>query len=105
MDKRTKALVQQLKADNEEVRRFTEGDTQYGMLILERGDSMFFQQNDAGFICDISARYAVIMPDSIVEWDNGNKISGEEKDKLLEVIKRLYKQTYLDDLELYSKKK
>jgi len=49
-------------------------------------------------ICDISARFSVIDPDSIRQWDNGKKISDEERASLLAKIIELYKKAYKDDL-------
>src|SRR5687767_4573517 len=105
MDKETKALVQELKANTESVHRFTEGDNNYGILIIARGELLFFQENDAALICDVSARFALINPKTIKEWDNGRKITDEEKEKLLEKIMHFYKKAYTDELKIFTEKK
>ena len=104
MNKATLAQIKELKADINSVHRFTEGNDQYGIYIIARGELLFFQQNDAAFLCDISARDALIIPDTIKSWDNGKKITAEEKPALLETIIRLYKQAYKDDLTIFSEK-
>lgn len=71
----------------------------YKMKILGRGETLFFQQGDDALICDISARFAVIDPKSIKQWDNGNKISDEERMIIVDRIIEMYKQAYKDDLK------
>ncbi|WP_343565697.1 hypothetical protein [Sphingobacterium sp.] len=70
----------------------------YKMKILGRGEELFFQKNGSALICDISARFSVIDPESIRQWDNGKKISDEERAFLLAKIIELYKKAYKDDL-------
>ncbi|PRD54740.1 hypothetical protein [Sphingobacterium gobiense] len=72
----------------------------YKMKILGRGEELFFQKGDDAFICDISARFSVIDLKSISKWDNGKKISEEERASLLAKIVELYKKAYKDDLKL-----
>ncbi|MEN5232472.1 hypothetical protein [Sphingobacterium faecium] len=75
----------------------------YKLKILGRGDELFFQKDDDALICEIVARYGVINPKSITRWDNGEKISDEERDFILETIIDLYKKAYKDDLVVFEK--
>ncbi len=80
-----------------------EDGTHYKIKILGRGEELFFQKNDSALICDISARFAAIDPLSINRWDNGCKISEEEREGMLEKIIELYQQAYYDKLEILKK--
>lgn len=75
----------------------------YKIKILGRGEELFFQQGDNALICDISARSAVIDPNSITRWDNGNKIADEERKLIVEKIISLYKKVYQDELVVSKK--
>lgn len=74
----------------------------YKLKILGRGEELFFQKGNAALICEISARYAAIDPKTIHKWDNGNKISDEERALILEKIIELYKKAYKDDLAVFK---
>lgn len=74
----------------------------YKIKILERGDALFFQKNDDALICEISARLAMINPATINKWDNGNKISDQERTVIVEKIIELYKRAYKDDLAIFK---
>ena len=75
------------------------GGISYKMKILGRGEELFFQKGDNAIICDISARFSAIDSQSIKRWDNGKKISDEERAVLLAKIVELYKKAYKDDLK------
>jgi hypothetical protein len=82
---------------------FRENDTViYKMKILGRGEELFFQRNEDALICEISARLAMINPKTITKWDNGNKISDDERTIIVEKIIELYKKAYKDDLEVFK---
>jgi len=102
MNKSEQAQIQELKTNIAGVHRFTEGGDRYGMLIIARGELLFFQKNESGLICEISARYSLINPKTIKQWDNGNKISEEEREKILEKIIHFYKIAYKNDLKVYT---
>lgn len=75
----------------------------YKIKILGRGEELFFQKGDDALICDISARFAMIDPLSIKRWDNGSKISDEERTLILAKIIDLYKEAYQDELAVLKK--
>jgi len=74
----------------------------YKIKILGRGEELFFQKGNDALVCDISARHAVIDPKTIRRWDNGKKISDEERALILEKIIELYKKAYKDDLAVFK---
>lgn len=74
----------------------------YRIKILGKGEELFFQKDENALICDISASLAMIHPKTITKWDNGNKISDEERTVILEKIIELYKQAYKDDLGIFK---
>ncbi|GAA0538000.1 hypothetical protein LX66_2025 [Chitinophaga japonensis] len=102
MNKSEQAQIKELKANIDGVHRFTDGTDKYGMLIIARGELLFFQENDKGLLCEISARYSLINPKTIKQWDNGDKISEEEKDQILAKIIHFYKIAYKNDLTVYK---
>ncbi|WP_143305679.1 hypothetical protein [Chitinophaga vietnamensis] len=102
MNKEDIAQLQQLKANIEGVHRFNENGNHYGLLIIARGEALFFQENDKALFCDVSARYALIHPNTIQQWDNGNKISDEERERIIQQIVHLYKLAYRDDLKVFQ---
>ncbi len=75
----------------------------YKLKILGRGEELFFQKDDNALICEISARHVAIEPKGIRRWDNGYKISDEERTLILETIIDLYKKAYKDDLVVFEK--
>lgn len=77
-----------------------EAHVQYKIKILERGELLFFQQGDHALICAISARFSAIDPQSVKRWDDGRKISDEERATILQKIVDLYQKAYKDDLKI-----
>jgi hypothetical protein len=74
----------------------------YKLKILGRGEELFFQKDNDAMICEISAWHAAIDPKSIRRWDNGNKISDEERALILVTIIDLYKKAYKEDLVVFE---
>jgi len=52
------------------------------MLILNRGEQLFYQEDNRAFICEISVIHDVINTDSIRKWDSGEKITFQEKEQI-----------------------
>ncbi|MGN7824823.1 hypothetical protein HGH92_23120 [Chitinophaga varians] len=102
MNKDALAQIQQLKSDVNGVHRFVDGENKYGLLIIARGELLFFQENDKALICDVSARYALINPATIKKWDNGDKISDAEREEIVQKIILYYKKAYRDDLKIFK---
>lgn len=100
MNNNLKPLIDSLKNDFEKVHRFEENGELLGLLILGRGENLFFQKGDKAFICDISARDSELDKSSIKKWDDGTKISIDQKKDLAIKIADLYKKFYKDQLKI-----
>ena len=94
--------IEELKISRTKVHRFKKDGVEFGILILGRGETLFFQIGNDALICEISARHALINPKTIKKWDNGTKINEEEKVFVLEKIIELYKKAYKDELEIFK---
>ena len=99
MNKNLIPLVNSLKNDFERVHRFKENGENFGLLILGRGESLFFQQGDKALICDISAIHSELDKSSIKIWDDGTKISSSQKQEIVSKIAELYQKFYEDELK------
>ena len=104
MYKETKQLLKELKENVDSVYRFEEDGNKYGLLIISRGDLLFYQENEKALVCEISARYSLIAPETIKEWDNSHKITAEERPAILEKIQHFFKKAYQNDLKVFSEK-
>jgi hypothetical protein len=84
-----------LMIDSQTVHRFTEEDgSTYGILVLGRGENLFFQQGDKAFICSIDAVHAEIYSKSINKWNDGKKITPSQKKIIQEKLIHYYKRVY-----------
>ncbi|WPQ65174.1 hypothetical protein SIO70_09990 [Chitinophaga sancti] len=98
--KATIAIINELKTD-QRAYRYEEDGNKYGLLILYRGETLFYQENDRALLCEIAARFAVINPETIVQWDDNTDIHSDERAAILDKIMTLYKKAYKDDLKIY----
>lgn len=71
-------LKQKMEADREPKIPTESGEICY-IRILHRGEQLFYQQGGKAVICEISTTYRRFYIDSIRKWDDGSKISDEEK--------------------------
>lgn len=104
MNKEIRNLIYELKADTARVHRFDDSGTSFGMLIIGRGEELFFQKGDRALLCEISARYALINIKTIKRWDDGTVITDVEKRELIPEIIKIYKLAYRDDLKVFENK-
>lgn len=98
--KATIAIINELKTD-QRAYRYEEDGNKYGLLILYRGETLFYQENDRALLCEIAARFAVINPETIAQWDDNTDINPDERAAILDKIMTLYKKAYKDDLKIY----
>ncbi|OMP74946.1 MULTISPECIES: hypothetical protein [unclassified Chitinophaga] len=98
--KATIAIINELKTD-QRAYRYEEDGNKYGLLILYRGETLFYQENDRALLCEIAARFAVINPETIAQWDDNTDINSDERAAILDKIMTLYKKAYKDDLKIY----
>jgi hypothetical protein len=100
MNKDDIQLCEQLKNDRQRVHRLVINGNEYGLLIIDRGERLFFQKGDHVLLCDVSARFAKLMSSSVKNWSDGTPITGNAKKELLEEIAAAYQVAYIDELEI-----
>ena len=86
--------IQELKNNNEKAFAVKNNNYTSYMLILHRGEQLFYQEGTRAFICEISARYDFVITESIKRWDTGEKITEEEKENIRENITKFFKDNY-----------
>ena len=101
MTKENIKLIKLLKANTDGVYRFKDLKNSYGLLILGRGENLFFQENDKALICELSATHSLLNPLTITKWDNGQEITVDEKNSLLEKISKYYLLSYSNNLNIF----
>ena len=60
------------------------GGAEYNIRILSRGEQAFYQEGSRALLLEISAGYGVIMKSSIRFWDDGQKVTEEERARVIE---------------------
>ena len=90
MTEKVMSVIEKWKNDDTVV-RFKEGADCYGIRVIGRGDNLFFQENENALICDIDAVDAIIYARSIKNWDGQKKMQKSEKERVLSLIEKYYK--------------
>ena len=70
----------------------------YKILIIDRGERLFFQEDDKCLICNISARFSILEQESLSYWSDGTIISN--KQILIKKIKKYYSKAYSNKLKV-----
>ncbi|MBN1984451.1 MAG: hypothetical protein JW795_23195 [Chitinivibrionales bacterium] len=98
MDKLRKAELERLKADRG-TGPYVEENVQegYRIKIIYRGEHLFYQQGERALICAIDPIDNIIYKKSLKHWDNGKKISDEEKKIICDRIIRYFKVYQKED--------
>ena len=68
------------------------------LLIIYRGEGLFFQIEEKALICEISARDGMLSKESLKKWDNGSAIGAEDREQLAALIVKYYTLSYKDAL-------
>ncbi|HOJ78580.1 MAG TPA: hypothetical protein PLZ08_10890 [Bacillota bacterium] len=91
--------IQELKAKNESafLVKDTE-DSKVYLKILNRGEQLFYQENDRAFICEISLPHNVVFIETIKKWNTGTKLTPQEKEEVINNIQRFFKNNYNTDI-------
>ncbi len=90
--------------NSDSVNRLTdENGNNYGIRVLGRGENLFFQENNKGLICEIDAAHGVIFTKSIKKWEGEKKMKSEEKQRVVKLIEKYYKEVYNPEVKLYEK--
>ena len=61
------------------------------LLIIYRGERLYFQIGSEAIICSISARDAMLSKKSLKKWDSGRVIDETERDRVAAAIAKYYK--------------
>ncbi|PUZ25396.1 hypothetical protein DCC81_13960 [Chitinophaga parva] len=94
------ALAKQLIGLGEkEVYTYHEQGITYRMLIVFRGEGLFYAENDQCLVFDkFSARDAVVSMKGVDKWLDGTPFA--DRERLKENLKKYYKQSYKDALDI-----
>jgi hypothetical protein len=57
--------------------------------ILGRGEMAFYQQGARALLLEVLAGRGVVFAPSIRRWDDGKKVTDEERETILEVLSRV----------------
>ena len=72
----------------------------YKILILGRGEMMYFSKEGKSTLIEISARFSKLYLNSFKSWGNGKAILESERSDLAAIIKKVYLLAYKEDLEI-----
>jgi hypothetical protein len=86
--------IEQLKGDPFVNRLKDNQENSYGIRVLGRGESLFFQENEKALICEIDAVNGVIYSKSIKNWEGEKKMGPEERNRIIALIDKYYKEIY-----------
>lgn len=85
--------------DENQIHIFKQADNLFKLLIIQRGEALFFSMNEKAIILEeFSALSAKVSFNGINNWIDGSKITNKEM--LIIKLKELYKSAYKDDLEV-----
>lgn len=75
------------------------GSEEYKFKILGRGEMAFYQQNDRALFLEID-RLGGIFEKSIRRWDDGTKVTPEEKKVIIERVAAFFKSRGIEDFKV-----
>jgi hypothetical protein len=68
--------------------------------ILGRGEMAFYQQGDRALLLEVLAGRGVVFAPSIRRWDDGKKVTDEERETILEVLSRVMQKLGAEKVEI-----
>ena len=71
--------------------------------ILGRGEMAFYQQGDRALLLEVLAGHGVVFAKSIRRWDDGKKVTDEERETILEVLARVMQKLGFEKPEIVRK--
>ena len=93
-------LIEELKQNKSIEKRFDSKGNIYRIRVLGNGNNLFFQENDNCLLCEIDAVHGVIFTKSIKKWEGKGKMSKTEKNRVIELIEKYYKEVYNPKVKL-----
>lgn len=86
--------IEQLKGNPTVNRSIDNQGNSYGIRVLGWGENLFFQENERALICEIDAVSGTIYSKSIKNLEGEKKMSTEERDRIILLIAKYYKEIY-----------
>ena len=86
--------IQVMKRDKEKLFTFNNNNKTCNLKILNRGEQLFYQEDERAFICEISVMDDVVFSGSIKKWDSGEKITVQEKEQIKQSIEKFFMDNY-----------
>lgn len=71
--------------------------------ILGRGEVAFYQQGNRALLLEVLAGRGVVFAYSIRRWDDGKKVTDEEREVVIEMVSRVMKQLGHEKVEIVRK--
>lgn len=64
----------------------------YKVRIINRGEQLFYQQENRALICEIQPTESIVYTDSIKRWDDGKPVTDEEKRRIITRLDSYFKK-------------
>ena len=71
--------------------------------ILGRGETAFYQQGDRALLLEVLAGRGVVFADTIRRWDDGKKVTDEEREVAIDVLTRVMQKLGHAHVEIVRK--
>jgi hypothetical protein len=71
--------------------------------ILGRGETAFYQQGDRALLMEVLAGHGVIFAYSIRRWDDGKKVTDEEREVVIEMMSRVMRKLGAEEVKVVRK--
>lgn len=76
---------------------------QCNVKFIGRGETAFYKQGDRALLFEVLAGRGVIFAYSIRRWDNRKKVTEEERETIIDVVTKVFKQKGFDKVEIVRK--
>jgi hypothetical protein len=73
------------------------------LQILGRGEMAFYQQGDRALLLEVLAGRGVVFAYSIRRWDDGKKVTDEEREVVIEMMSRVMQKLGHEKVEIVRK--
>lgn len=81
----------------------TSGGEACRIKILGRGEVAFFQQGARALLLEVLAGRGVIFAPSIRRWDDGKKVTDDEREVVVEIMSRVMEKLGTDEVRVVRK--
>jgi hypothetical protein len=80
--------------------RESDGERDYKVQFVGRGEMAFFQEDDRAMLINVLAGRGTIFESSIKRWDDGKKVTPEEKQRVIEKVGNALKKLGADEIRV-----